>query len=126
MGFEGDKIAYERIYWDQATLLIQRGLLDSSALLVSGPSRPSAWLSVLALNNIVLAIPVGALREPHARRAGARVGRARRARANHALTPALAWRSGRKARVTEHTWWSYTAGVSGSVTETRGNRAEAT
>ncbi len=27
MGFEGDKVAYERIYWDQACLLVQVGLL---------------------------------------------------------------------------------------------------
>jgi len=26
--FEGDKIAHEHIYWDQASLLVQIGLLD--------------------------------------------------------------------------------------------------
>jgi carboxymethylenebutenolidase len=26
--FEGDKVAYERLYWDQASLLLQVGLLD--------------------------------------------------------------------------------------------------
>lgn len=27
-GFEGDKIAHEHIYWDQASVLVQIGLLD--------------------------------------------------------------------------------------------------
>jgi carboxymethylenebutenolidase len=30
MGFEADKVAYERIYWDQASLLVQVGLLDET------------------------------------------------------------------------------------------------
>ncbi len=36
MGFEGDKVAYERIYWDQATLLVQVGLIDETSLPVTG------------------------------------------------------------------------------------------
>lgn len=36
MGFEGDKVAYERIYWDQASLLVQVGLLDERELPVTG------------------------------------------------------------------------------------------
>jgi carboxymethylenebutenolidase len=36
MGFEADKIAFERIYWDQACLLAQVGLLDESKLPVTG------------------------------------------------------------------------------------------
>jgi carboxymethylenebutenolidase len=40
MGFAGDsgapKVAYERIYWDQASLLVQVGLLDEMALPISG------------------------------------------------------------------------------------------
>ena len=32
VGFEGDKISFERIYWDQASLLVQLGLLDKTAL----------------------------------------------------------------------------------------------
>jgi carboxymethylenebutenolidase len=36
MGFEADKIAYERIYWDQASLLAQVGLLDETQLPVTG------------------------------------------------------------------------------------------
>jgi carboxymethylenebutenolidase len=36
MGFEGDKVAYERIYWDQASLLAQVGLIDEALLPVTG------------------------------------------------------------------------------------------
>lgn len=34
--FEGDKIACERIYWDQASVLVQIGVLDRGALPVTG------------------------------------------------------------------------------------------
>ena len=34
--FEGDKIAGERIYWDQASVLAQVGLLDSTNLPING------------------------------------------------------------------------------------------
>jgi len=34
--FEGDKIASERIYWDQASVLIQIGILQPGALPVTG------------------------------------------------------------------------------------------
>jgi carboxymethylenebutenolidase len=38
MGFdEAGRVAYEHLYWDQATLLVQVGLLDASQL----PKRPS-------------------------------------------------------------------------------------
>jgi carboxymethylenebutenolidase len=36
MKFNGGKIAHEHIYWDQASLLVQIGLLDSKRLPVSG------------------------------------------------------------------------------------------
>jgi len=36
VGFSGGKIAYERIYWDQASLLAQIGLLDPTALPITG------------------------------------------------------------------------------------------
>lgn len=48
--FEGDKLASEHIYWDQASVLVQIGLLDPSGLPVAGaeaahkladPSLPS-------------------------------------------------------------------------------------
>jgi carboxymethylenebutenolidase len=43
-GFEGDKLAFERIYWDQASLLSQIGLLDASALPVTSPEQAEAVL----------------------------------------------------------------------------------
>lgn len=51
--FEGDKVAHEHIYWDQASVLVQVGLLDADALPVTGieaarkladPSLPSNTL----------------------------------------------------------------------------------
>jgi carboxymethylenebutenolidase len=43
MGFEADcdepKVAYERIYWDQASLLVQVGLLDETLLPVAGAAQ---------------------------------------------------------------------------------------
>lgn len=36
VGFEGGKVAHEHIYWDQACLLVQIGLLDPEGLPVSG------------------------------------------------------------------------------------------
>jgi len=38
-GFEGDKIAYEHIYWDQATILVQLGVLPATGLPVSGAEQ---------------------------------------------------------------------------------------
>ena len=46
MGFEGDKIAYEHIYWDQATLLAQLGLLDPSRLPIAGAEQAEALLEL--------------------------------------------------------------------------------
>jgi carboxymethylenebutenolidase len=34
--FRGDKLAHEHIYWDQASVLVQLGLLDPKALPVAG------------------------------------------------------------------------------------------
>ena len=36
VGLEDGKIAYEHIYWDQATVLVQLGLLDPAGLPVAG------------------------------------------------------------------------------------------
>lgn len=36
VGFEGDRISYEHIYWDQAGVLMQVGLLDPKGLPVTG------------------------------------------------------------------------------------------
>lgn len=39
MGFDGHLVSYERIYWDQASLLVQVGLLDPNGLPVSGAEQ---------------------------------------------------------------------------------------
>ncbi len=43
-GFEGGKVASEHIYWDQASLLVQVGALDGSALPVSGAEQAAKVL----------------------------------------------------------------------------------
>ena len=44
VGFDDDKVAYEHIYWDQAGLLVQLGLLDPAGL----PVDPTAAQKLLA------------------------------------------------------------------------------
>lgn len=39
VGFEGGKVAFERIYWDQTSLLVQLGLMDKAGLPVSGAAQ---------------------------------------------------------------------------------------
>jgi carboxymethylenebutenolidase len=54
VGFEGGKIAYERIYWDQASLLVQIGLLDPSNLPVTGVEQARRVLdSSLPSNELI-------------------------------------------------------------------------
>jgi carboxymethylenebutenolidase len=36
VNFEGDKVAHEHIYWDQASVLVQIGLLEPKGLPVAG------------------------------------------------------------------------------------------
>ena len=36
VGFSGGKVTHEHIYWDQASVLVQLGLLDPSGLPVNG------------------------------------------------------------------------------------------
>ena len=43
-GFDGDKVASEQIYWDQASLLVQIGLLDPSLLPVCGAEQAAKVL----------------------------------------------------------------------------------
>ena len=57
--FEGDKVAHEHLYWDQASVLVQLGLLDRTlpvrggeiAAQVLNPSRPMNELIRRAMNN---------------------------------------------------------------------------
>jgi carboxymethylenebutenolidase len=39
VGFDNGKVEFERIYWDQASLLAQLGLIDASKLPVSGAEQ---------------------------------------------------------------------------------------
>jgi carboxymethylenebutenolidase len=57
--FEGDKVAHEHLYWDQASVLVQVGLLDRSlpvcggetAAQVLNPTEPMNKLIHRAMNN---------------------------------------------------------------------------
>ena len=49
--FEGAKIACERIYWDQATVLVQIGLLDRALLPVAGVEQARKFEDHLLVSN---------------------------------------------------------------------------
>lgn len=44
VGFEGAKVSYERIYWDQGSMLAQIGLIDAETLPVSGGEQTARVL----------------------------------------------------------------------------------
>lgn len=44
VGFEDGKVSHEHIYWDQATVLVQAGLLDPRGLPVTGSEQAEALL----------------------------------------------------------------------------------
>jgi carboxymethylenebutenolidase len=48
MGFHGDRVAYEHIYWDQASVLVRIGLLDPALLPVSGSEQADRLLELAA------------------------------------------------------------------------------
>jgi carboxymethylenebutenolidase len=45
VGFEGGRIAFERIYWDQGSLLVQLGVLDAKHLPPLGSQQAEAVLN---------------------------------------------------------------------------------
>jgi carboxymethylenebutenolidase len=47
MGFREGKVAYEHIYWDQASVLVQLGLLDPTGLPISGAEQAERLLDLL-------------------------------------------------------------------------------
>ena len=53
--FEGGKVAHEHIYWDQASLLVQIGLLDPAGLPVTGAEQAENVLDPRArpLNELI-------------------------------------------------------------------------
>ena len=52
-GFRGDKITYEHVYWDQASLLAQIGLVGASALPVLGVDQAQALEHETATNVLI-------------------------------------------------------------------------
>jgi carboxymethylenebutenolidase len=51
VGFDDGKISHEHIYWDQATVLVQAGLLDANGLPVVGAEQAEALLDQGRLKN---------------------------------------------------------------------------
>jgi carboxymethylenebutenolidase len=54
VGFENGKIAFERIYWDQASMLTQLGLFDASRLPVSGADQAARLLDPSLPSNTLI------------------------------------------------------------------------
>jgi carboxymethylenebutenolidase len=54
VGFEGGKVAFERIYWDQASVLVQLGLLDKAGLPVSGAEQAARLLDPGLPSNMLI------------------------------------------------------------------------
>lgn len=52
--FEGDKIAHEHIYWDQASVLVQLGLLDAHNLPIAGIETAKKMLDQTLPSNQML------------------------------------------------------------------------
>jgi carboxymethylenebutenolidase len=55
MGFEDGKVAYEHIYWDQASLLVQIGLLDQDRLPLVGAAQARALVDASVPMNEIIA-----------------------------------------------------------------------
>jgi carboxymethylenebutenolidase len=54
VGSEGGKIAYEHIYWDQASVLVQIGLLDPKSLPVTGAEQARKMLDKSLPSNALI------------------------------------------------------------------------
>lgn len=53
--FRGDKVSHEHIYWDQASVLLQLGLLDAEGLPVAGAETAHKVLDLSLPSNTLLA-----------------------------------------------------------------------
>jgi carboxymethylenebutenolidase len=52
--FDGDKLAHEHLYWDQASVLVQLGLIDPAGLPVVGAEGPRSVLDrSIPLNRLI-------------------------------------------------------------------------
>jgi SnoaL-like polyketide cyclase. len=49
--FEGDKLVHEHIYWDQASVLVQVGLLDPAGLPVAETTHLRLWTRAYRATN---------------------------------------------------------------------------
>ena len=54
VGFKGEKVAYERIYWDQASLLVQLGLVEKGKLPVTGAEQAARLLDPTLPSNTLI------------------------------------------------------------------------
>jgi carboxymethylenebutenolidase len=51
--FQGDKLAHEHIYWDQASVLVQIGLLDPKTVPVAGAEQAHRVLDKTLPSNLL-------------------------------------------------------------------------
>jgi carboxymethylenebutenolidase len=54
VNFEDDKVAHEHIYWDQASVLVQVGLLEAKGLPIAGAETAHKVLDVSLPSNSLL------------------------------------------------------------------------
>ncbi|MGH7029187.1 MAG: hypothetical protein ACREEZ_02045, partial [Stellaceae bacterium] len=54
VGFRGDKLYHEHIYWDQASVLVQIGLLDPKGLPVAGAEAAQKLLDETRPSNTLM------------------------------------------------------------------------
>jgi carboxymethylenebutenolidase len=52
--FQGDKLVHEHIYWDQASVLLQLGLLDAKGLPIAGAATAHKVLDVSLPSNTLM------------------------------------------------------------------------
>lgn len=52
--FEGDKLTHEHIYWDQASVLVQLGLLEAEGLPIAGAATAHKVLDVSLPSNTLM------------------------------------------------------------------------
>ena len=52
--FQGDKIVHEHIYWDQASVLVQLGLLDAEGLPTAGAATAHKVLDISLPSNTLM------------------------------------------------------------------------
>ena len=51
--FEGDKVAHEHIYWDQASVLVQVGLLDRTLPVLGGETAAQVLNPTQSMNELI-------------------------------------------------------------------------